>query len=51
MMTGTILGLAIPTDLIAFAVALLASLGITVPVRYFALRYGMVDQPAREKST
>ena len=39
----------IPTDLIAFAVALLASLGATVPVRHFALRYGMVDHPNARK--
>jgi UDP-GlcNAc:undecaprenyl-phosphate GlcNAc-1-phosphate transferase len=39
----------ISTDLIAFAVALLASLGLTVPVRHFALRYGMVDHPGPRK--
>lgn len=39
----------IPADLIAFGVALLASLGLTVPVRHFALRMGMVDQPGPRK--
>jgi UDP-GlcNAc:undecaprenyl-phosphate GlcNAc-1-phosphate transferase len=39
----------IPTDLVAFAVALLASLGITIPVRHLALRYGMVDHPGPRK--
>jgi len=39
----------VPTDLIAFAVALLASLGLTVPVRRLALRYGMVDHPGPRK--
>ncbi len=39
----------IPADLIAFAVALLASLGLTVPVRRLALRYGMVDKPGPRK--
>jgi UDP-GlcNAc:undecaprenyl-phosphate/decaprenyl-phosphate GlcNAc-1-phosphate transferase len=37
------------SDLIAFAVALLASLGLTIPVRQFALRYGMVDRPGPRK--
>ena len=37
------------TDLIAFAVALLASLGLTLPVRHFALRFGMVDHPGPRK--
>jgi len=36
-------------DLIAFAVALVASLGLTVPVRRLALRYGMVDHPGPRK--
>jgi len=36
-------------DLIAFAVALLASLGLTIPVRHFALRFGMVDKPGPRK--
>jgi UDP-GlcNAc:undecaprenyl-phosphate/decaprenyl-phosphate GlcNAc-1-phosphate transferase len=39
----------ISTDLIAFAVALLASLGLTIPVRNLALRYGMVDHPGPRK--
>src|SRR5579872_4248968 len=37
------------TDVIAFAVALLASLFITVPVRKLALHYGMVDLPGPRK--
>jgi UDP-GlcNAc:undecaprenyl-phosphate GlcNAc-1-phosphate transferase len=36
-------------DLIAFAVALLASLGLTIPVRHLALRLGMVDRPGPRK--
>src|SRR6204780_726929 len=36
-------------DLIAFAVALLASLGLTIPVRHLALHYGMVDLPGPRK--
>lgn len=39
----------ISNDLIAFAVALLASLGFTLPVRHYALRYGMVDHPGPRK--
>jgi UDP-GlcNAc:undecaprenyl-phosphate GlcNAc-1-phosphate transferase len=39
----------LPPDLIAFLVALLASLGLTVPVRRLALRYGMVDNPGPRK--
>ena len=39
----------IPSDLIAFAIALLGSLGLTVPVRRLALRYGMVDKPGPRK--
>jgi UDP-GlcNAc:undecaprenyl-phosphate/decaprenyl-phosphate GlcNAc-1-phosphate transferase len=39
----------IPLDLIAFSVALVASLGLTVPVRRLALRFGMVDQPGPRK--
>jgi UDP-GlcNAc:undecaprenyl-phosphate GlcNAc-1-phosphate transferase len=35
--------------LISFAVALLASLTLTIPVRQFALRVGMVDQPGHRK--
>ncbi|HKQ86166.1 MAG TPA: MraY family glycosyltransferase [Candidatus Acidoferrales bacterium] len=39
----------IPADLIAFIIALCASLTLTVPIRYFALRYGMVDKPGPRK--
>lgn len=39
----------IPPDLIAFAIALCASLILTIPIRYFALRYGMVDKPGPRK--
>ncbi|HXJ18117.1 MAG TPA: MraY family glycosyltransferase [Candidatus Polarisedimenticolia bacterium] len=39
----------IPSDLIAFGIALLASLGLTVPVRRLALRYGLVDHPGPRK--
>jgi UDP-GlcNAc:undecaprenyl-phosphate/decaprenyl-phosphate GlcNAc-1-phosphate transferase len=39
----------LPPDLIAFVVALLATLGLTVPVRRLALRYGMVDEPGPRK--
>jgi UDP-GlcNAc:undecaprenyl-phosphate/decaprenyl-phosphate GlcNAc-1-phosphate transferase len=41
--------LSIPRDLITFTVALLASLGLTVPIRHLALRYGMVDKPGPRK--
>ena len=34
---------------LAFIVALCASLGLTVPVRHFALRVGMVDRPGPRK--
>lgn len=34
---------------IAFAVALIASLGLTVPIRHLALRIGMVDHPGPRK--
>ena len=37
------------SELIAFAVALLASLCLTVPIRHLALRYGMVDKPGPRK--
>jgi UDP-GlcNAc:undecaprenyl-phosphate GlcNAc-1-phosphate transferase len=37
------------TSLLAFAVALVASLGLTVPVRQLALRTGMVDHPGPRK--
>lgn len=36
-------------DLIAFAVAFIATLSLTVPVRRLALRYGMVDRPGPRK--
>jgi len=36
-------------SLIAFAVALIASMGLTVPVRQLALRVGMVDHPGPRK--
>jgi UDP-GlcNAc:undecaprenyl-phosphate/decaprenyl-phosphate GlcNAc-1-phosphate transferase len=39
----------IPANLIAFTVALLASLGLTIPVRHFALRMGLVDKPGPRK--
>ncbi|MGB0036275.1 MAG: MraY family glycosyltransferase [Candidatus Acidiferrales bacterium] len=39
----------IPADLIAFGIALLASLGLTVPVRHLALRFEMVDHPGPRK--
>src|SRR5579863_4275581 len=37
------------TSLIAFAVGLIASLGLTIPVRQLALRMGMVDHPGPRK--
>jgi UDP-GlcNAc:undecaprenyl-phosphate GlcNAc-1-phosphate transferase len=37
------------TGLIAFTVALITSLGLTVPVRQLALRVGMVDRPGPRK--
>jgi UDP-GlcNAc:undecaprenyl-phosphate/decaprenyl-phosphate GlcNAc-1-phosphate transferase len=39
----------VPSDWIAFAVALFASLGVTIPVRRLALRTGMVDHPGPRK--
>lgn len=39
----------IPTNFIAFAVSLLGSLVITIPVRHLAIRFGMVDQPNPRK--
>lgn len=39
----------IPADLVAFAIALCASLILTIPVRYLALRCGMVDKPGPRK--
>src|ERR1700740_547776 len=41
--------MAIPTSLIAFGVALFGSLGLTPPVRQFALRMGLVDKPDPRK--
>ncbi len=38
-----------PNVMIAFAVALIASLSLTVPVRQLALHLGMVDQPGPRK--
>jgi len=37
------------SDLMAFAVALLGSLGLTIPIRRLALHYGMVDRPGPRK--
>lgn len=39
----------VPSDGLAFLVALLASAAVTVPVRKIALRTGMVDQPGPRK--
>jgi UDP-GlcNAc:undecaprenyl-phosphate GlcNAc-1-phosphate transferase len=39
----------IPADLIAFIIALCASLILTIPIRHLALRYGMVDKPGPRK--
>lgn len=39
----------IPVDLIVFAIALLASWGLTFPVRRLALRFGLVDLPGPRK--
>src|ERR1700681_4644081 len=39
----------IPADLIAFAVAFVGSLLLTIPIRRLALRYGMVDHPGPRK--
>jgi UDP-GlcNAc:undecaprenyl-phosphate/decaprenyl-phosphate GlcNAc-1-phosphate transferase len=47
-MTSTIMT-KIPADLIAFVIAVCASLTLTVPIRRFALRYGMVDKPGPRK--
>src|ERR1700721_2746347 len=41
--------MSIRVEIIAFAVALLASLGLTVPIRHVALRFGMVDKPGPRK--
>jgi UDP-GlcNAc:undecaprenyl-phosphate GlcNAc-1-phosphate transferase len=39
----------IPADLVAFVIALCASLFLTIPIRHLALRYGMVDKPGPRK--
>lgn len=39
----------LPADLIAFVIALVASFGLTIPVRRLALRYGLVDLPGPRK--
>ncbi|HEY0704370.1 MAG TPA: MraY family glycosyltransferase [Candidatus Acidoferrales bacterium] len=39
----------IRTEAIVFAIALAASLGLTVPIRHLALRFGMVDKPGPRK--
>jgi UDP-GlcNAc:undecaprenyl-phosphate GlcNAc-1-phosphate transferase len=39
----------IPADLIAFVIALCASLVLTIPVRLLALHFGMVDKPGPRK--
>jgi UDP-GlcNAc:undecaprenyl-phosphate GlcNAc-1-phosphate transferase len=39
----------VPNEWMAFGVALVASLGLTVPVRRLALHYGMVDHPGPRK--
>src|SRR6202021_2686025 len=41
--------MSIRTEVIVFAIALLASLGLTVPIRHVALRFGMVDKPGPRK--
>jgi UDP-GlcNAc:undecaprenyl-phosphate/decaprenyl-phosphate GlcNAc-1-phosphate transferase len=41
--------MSVPLDLIAFSVALIASLALTVPIRRLALRLGMVDRPGPRK--
>jgi UDP-GlcNAc:undecaprenyl-phosphate/decaprenyl-phosphate GlcNAc-1-phosphate transferase len=41
--------MSVPPTLIAFSVALIASLGLTIPVRHLALHYGMVDHPGPRK--
>jgi UDP-GlcNAc:undecaprenyl-phosphate GlcNAc-1-phosphate transferase len=48
-LNGAGVPLSIPRDLITFSVALLASLGLTVPIRHLALRFGMVDKPGPRK--
>jgi UDP-GlcNAc:undecaprenyl-phosphate GlcNAc-1-phosphate transferase len=39
----------LPSELIAFSVALAASLGMTVPIRRLALNLGLVDRPGPRK--
>lgn len=39
----------LPNELVAFAVALVASFGLTIPVRQLAVRVGMVDHPGPRK--
>lgn len=39
----------LPNEWIAFGVALVASLGLTIPVRRLALHFGMVDRPGPRK--
>jgi UDP-GlcNAc:undecaprenyl-phosphate/decaprenyl-phosphate GlcNAc-1-phosphate transferase len=39
----------IRSEVIVFAIALAASLGLTVPIRHLALRFGMVDKPGPRK--
>ena len=41
--------MALPTDALAFGVALISSLGLTIPVRRLALHYGVVDHPGPRK--
>jgi len=38
-----------PSDLLTFSIALLASLALTIPIRRLALRHGMVDHPGPRK--
>lgn len=38
-----------PPEVLTFSIALLTSLGITVPLRQFAVRVGMVDRPGPRK--
>lgn len=41
--------MSIRTEVIVFAIALAASLGLTVPIRHLALRFGIVDKPGPRK--
>jgi UDP-GlcNAc:undecaprenyl-phosphate GlcNAc-1-phosphate transferase len=41
--------MSIRTEVIVFAIALAGSLGLTVPIRHLALRFGMVDHPGPRK--